>query len=298
MTEQKFTSSLDVLAEAALFYSDNQENISRSMNCTIGPKKFIQYRYEAEQNSTATNSTNLEFNADRLHSSGYVSSSPNESNHSSSSSNGSNELRSYYESSPTYDEEATKSTSKKSKRVKKTVSNKRTKKNSTTSTTSTTSTKDGDLNLNKFVTSISIKSKDAKESNDDDVFDETGDLKILVKTPKLSYTLRGMRKRKPSTKTPDSLKDEDYYEKRRRNNLAAKKSRNNKNLAVEQSAIRLKQLETERFELDQELGKEIMIMKLIQEKMQEDEQLKQRVMDFVNEKNLTLFLNVLDLNLD
>ena len=75
----------------------------------------------------------------------------------------------------------------------------------------------------------------------------------------------------------------------------AKKSRNNKNLAIKTSALRLKQLEAEREELDLDFGKEIMIMRFIQEKMQNDDQLKQRVMDLVEENDITYFTSVLNL---
>lgn len=127
----------------------------------------------------------------------------------------------------------------------------------------------------------------------DSVFDEN--VKIEVKTPKLTYTLRGMRNRKPSTKTPDHLKDQDYFEKRERNNLAARKSRNNKNAAIRTSALKVKQLESERKELDGDLGEQILIMKFLQMKMEADPALSERVMTIVQEKQLAHFSKVLEL---
>ena len=232
-------SSLDVLAEAALYYSGNQEN--KPMNYSIGPKKLMQYRYEAQQN-LAINS-NVDFNG-RLysHSSGYASSSS--PNHSSSSSPElHSQLRTYSASSsdsnsPTFNElnDLATITPKSNKTAKKSGSTvngssakkSRTKRKSTASTSSTASSGvvfKEDAGFNQFVESVGITPKSTVDRKEldliDDVFDEN--TKIQVKTPKLTYTLRGMRKRKPSTKTPDDLKDQEYYEKRHRNNLAGKR---------------------------------------------------------------------------
>ena len=233
-------SSLDVLAEAALYYSGNQEN--KPMNYPIGPKKLIQYRYEAQQ-SSAINS-NVDFNG-RLHShsSGYASSSS--PNHSSSSSPVlDSQLRISYSASSSdsttlseFNDLAT-ITPKPNKITKKssnatvnrsTAKKSRTKRKSTASASSTASSaiKD-DAGFSQFVESVGITPKTTVDRKEldliDDVFDEN--TKIQVKTPKLTYTLRGMRKRKPSTKTPDDLKDQEYYEKRHRNNLAGKRAFN------------------------------------------------------------------------
>jgi len=344
-------SSLDVLAEAALYYSNNQENSSASINCPMMPKKRIQYRYQAEQDA--------ELEAARIlvahRSSGYSSSSPNTNESLNPSSPNTNEFLNHSSpntdespnhSSPNTDEspnhslpntdespnhssssevplsyhssssspisdDSSRPTKVTNRSVKgsKSVSNKkrsRAKNNSTTSNESTVSNlstrkrteSKEEINFKKFAESVSItpkiESSSSKINWTDEVFDEN--CKIEVKTPKLTYTLRGMRKRKASTKTPDDQRDQEYYEKRHRNNEAARKSRNNKNLAIQTSAFKLKQLEREREELELEFGREMMMMQFIQQKMASDDNLKQRVMAMAKEKDLVQFMKVLSLN--
>lgn len=322
-------SSLDVLAEAALFYSTNQENDAQSINCSAAtvPKKRKHYlldRYEAEQNGGLNGAASFVHGRLMSNSSGYSSSTTSESERKSSSDGYQTSSPEPYEScsgstsptssdhSPTASLTASLTASKPRKTPETTSVNSsvssaagstagstakksqlsRSRKASSTASTPT----DGVQRdyLNEFVKKVSITPKvDNSKAGADDVFDDN--VKIEVKTPKLTYTLRAMRTRKPSTKTPDHLKDQDYFEKRERNNLAARKSRNNKNAAIRTSALKLNQLEQERKELDWELGKEIMIMKFLQEKMETDPALKERVMNLVDENQLTYFSKVLQL---
>ena len=319
MTDQfpKIT-SLDVLAEAALFYSANQENDAQSINCSsvssTVPKKrkhFLLDRYEAEQNSL--NGADSQFEHGRLNSnsSGYSSSPMSSSPEPGESPSSASTSPVSFAGSPT----AAESTSPKAKKAPKSASvssaakksqTSRSKKASSTVTTPSSDASSDVSNdaksvahLDEFVKKVSITPKldvsSSKSFDDlrDSVFDEN--VKIEVKMPKLTYTLRGMRTRKPSTKTPDHLKDEDYYAKRERNNLAARKSRNNKNAAIRTSALKCSQLENERKELDLDLGEQIMIMKHLQEKMEADPTLKERVMRLAEEKQLTSFMKVLQL---
>ena len=281
MSDFKIT-SLDVLAEAALLFSDQINNESINAEIVV-PKKRKFYRYEAEKITNSDDQTNKRLNSN---SSGY--SSTNESpNHLTSSSpelfSSSSSLMTFETSKSTSTKKSTKSSTRSSSKLKKVNS---------------TSTKQN-ISLKEFAKNVSLTPKIENEKefldlNENNVLD--ANVKIEVKTPRLTFTLRGLRKRKPSTKTPDYLKDQDYFVKRERNNLAAKKSRNNKHQAIRTSELKFRQLEKEREELDLQLGKEIMIMKLIQEKMNDDVRLKQRVMDLVDERQLDYFKKVLELN--
>ena len=304
MTDFKLT-SLDVLAEAALLYSggDNNEDNQNSQensndNYAMLPKKrFLNKYYQNNLNTQANERLNS-------NSSGY-SSTTNESSKSPDYLSSSSERESFSlsNSPPTNFEETTPKSNKiltNSTAVNLSNVKRYSTKKSAKKLSKNLSIEEQKGYLNEFANKVSIKPKienDNKQLNDlnDDVFDDEN-VKIEVKTPKLTYTLRGMRKRKASTKTPDFMKDEEYYAKRERNNLAAKKSRNNKYQAIRTSELKLKQLENEREELDLQLGKEIMIMKLIQDKMSEDSHLKQRLLDLVEDRQLDYFKKVLELN--
>lgn len=319
MSDFKLT-SLEVLAEAAMFHCANQENDSLSINCSSAPikrKHYLLDRYEAEQNGL--NSAAGSFMQGRLNSnsSGYSSSStesepksPSDEYPSSSPSSSPEPYQSCSTSnSPTGLDHGTTSTSPKPKKAatvnsatgKKSQASRSRKASSTgSSPTGSPTGSPTDVQrdyLNEFAKKVIITPKvdNLKAGADlrNEVFNDN--VKIEVKTPKLTYTLRAMRKRKPSTKTPDHLKDREYYEKRKRNNLAARKSRNNKNAAIKSSALKLAQLENERKELDWNLGKEIMVMKFLQEKMKADPVLKEHVMNLVDENELAYFRKVLEL---
>lgn len=89
------------------------------------------------------------------------------------------------------------------------------------------------------------------------------------------------------------MKDAEYYEKRKRNNQAAQKSRAIRNRAIRQANLRFQQLQTEREELEFEIGQQVMIMLNIKEQMQNSENFNTHVMRFAEEKQLNQFFNVL-----
>lgn len=336
-------SSLDVLAEAALFCSqENQENSAQMINCpdqpidysvqsinypvqavnvpaqannsppTFNPKKrkhYLMHLYEAEQRGLMAAQNGGLFDPS---SSGYspLSSSPEQlgsvltppaSNPSSPTTEAApvNPAISPVANSPVSPTVSPTPSSMVSPAAGSTAKKSKSSRSKKASPTTPATSEAKSAAIKEYVKKVSITPKleaNSTKSLDalrEKVFDEN--VKIEVKTPKLTYTLRGMRTRKPSTKTPDHLKDEEYYAKRERNNEAARKSRNNKNAAIRTSELKLKQLEAERKQLDEDVGQEILIMKFLQMKMEADPALKERVMTLVEEKKLTSFNKVLNL---
>lgn len=344
-------SSLDVLAEAALFCSqENQENSAQMINCpdqpidysvqsincpvqavsvpaqvnnsppTFNPKKrkhYLMHLYEAEQRGLIAAQNGGLFDPS---SSGYspLSSSPEQlgsvltppaSNPSSPTTEAApvnpaikpvaNSPVSPAANSPVSPTVSPTASSMVSPAAGSTAKKSKSSRSKKASPKTPASSEAKSAAIKEYVKKVSITPKleaNSTKSLDtlrEKVFDEN--VKIEVKTPKLTYTLRGMRTRKPSTKTPDHLKDEEYYAKRERNNEAARKSRNNKNAAIRTSELKLKQLEAERKQLDEDVGQEILIMKFLQMKMEADPALKERVMTLVEEKKLTSFNKVLNL---
>lgn len=94
------------------------------------------------------------------------------------------------------------------------------------------------------LSSIQITTKPTKVKSEN-----AEDQKIVIKTPEATSFFGSMRKRKAASKTPDELKDEEYYVKRQKNNEAARKSREAKNLAAELARRKLEILEEENTEL-------------------------------------------------
>jgi hypothetical protein len=110
------------------------------------------------------------------------------------------------------------------------------------------------------------------------------------------YKIRGAGKiRKPSIKTPESLKEADYYEKRRRNNAAARKSRNAKNEANKRSFMKAKVEEEKNTWLNEKIGEEIVSMLKVKVLMHNNLNLRNRIFEAIHGQNFKFFSTILDL---
>lgn len=147
--------------------------------------------------------------------------------------------------------------------------------------------------FNKYIKeSVKLTAKiDEKATSNGNSLDN---IKVEVKTLNMSYIFNDLRDRKPSTKTPDSMKDEEYFEKRRLNNEAARKSRQKKEIAIRTAQIKLEHLKEERKNLNEEFEKEILMMKLFQLKMTNDSEFNERATKLIDEGKLSIFKRLLN----